>query len=235
MADRLHEFIAESNRIESIHRVTDDEVEAHEQLLALPELTVEAVERFVTDVAGAPLRDKPGMNVRVGNHLPPPGGPEIRAQLVGFLWGLSQPTNYTPYSAHVWYERVHPFIDGNGRSGRAIWAWYMVKLDFDPFALPFLHRFYYQALDASRQPTHNPRRADEMSETTKRVGMNVWVDVEFGLDCFVEFAVSPEGEVTFHGLDLPGMGQNTGAADAVGGTPSAGEAAERLRDIASRA
>jgi Fic family protein len=146
----LETFVAESNQIEGIHRVTGYEVDAHAVLLSLSTLTIEAVEGFVRDVAAAPLRDKPGMNVRVGSHVPPPGGPEIREQLEGFLWGLSQPANYTPYSAHVWYESLHPFMDGNGRSGRAVWAWYMRKLNLDPFALPFLHRFYYQALDASR-------------------------------------------------------------------------------------
>jgi len=41
-------------------------------------------------------------------------------------------------------------MDGNGRSGRAIWAWQMLGDEQDPFAIPFLHRFYYQTLDASR-------------------------------------------------------------------------------------
>jgi len=41
-------------------------------------------------------------------------------------------------------------MDGNGRTGRAIWAWQMQRLGRDPFALPFLHRFYYQTLEAIR-------------------------------------------------------------------------------------
>ena len=149
---QLVDFVRESNRIEGIHRVLDREVDEHARFLELDELTVPALERFVREIAARPLRDRPGMNVRVGDYLPPPGGPEIREKLEGFLWGLSQPTNYTPYSAHVWYERLHPFMDGNGRSGRVVWAWYMRKLGQDPFALPFLHSFYYQALDASRRP-----------------------------------------------------------------------------------
>ena len=48
------------------------------------------------------------------------------------------------------YEMLHPFMDGNGRSGRALWAWMMLRLGQDPFALLFLHRFYYQTLENSR-------------------------------------------------------------------------------------
>ena len=146
----LVEFVLESNRIEGIDRATDYEMDAHAVLLSMPRLTVETIEGFVRDTAAAPLRDRLGMDVRVGDHVPPPGGPEVRERPGDFLEGLNALTNYTPYSAHVWYEQLHPFMDGNGRSGRAIWAWYMRKLGYNPFSLPFLHRFYYQALDASR-------------------------------------------------------------------------------------
>lgn len=45
---------------------------------------------------------------------------------------------------------LHPFMDGNGRTGRAVWAWAMQRDGQDPFALSFLHRFYYQTLEYSR-------------------------------------------------------------------------------------
>ena len=40
----------------------------------------------------------------------------------------------------------HPFTDGNGRSGRALWLWQMNN--HAPFG--FLHTFYYQTLENSR-------------------------------------------------------------------------------------
>ncbi len=58
-----------------------------------------------------------------------------------------------PYISHVAYENLHPFTDGNGRSGRALWLWQMmhgtmrqVNMARD---LGFLHTFYYQTLNAS--------------------------------------------------------------------------------------
>jgi len=33
-----------------------------------------------------------------------------------------------PLDLHVIYEHIHPFADGNGRSGRLLWAWHLNKL-----------------------------------------------------------------------------------------------------------
>jgi hypothetical protein len=83
-------------------------------------------------------------------HLPRPGGPWIEIELDELLVRIND-RDLDPYAAHLRYEALHPFMDGNGRSGRAIWAWHMQREWRDPFALPFLHRFYYQALDASSE------------------------------------------------------------------------------------
>lgn len=148
---RIYAFAEESNRIEGIDRPpTQGEVAALHELLQLPTLHVADVESYVWRVAGAELRRHERMNVRVADHLPPPGGPQLEQDLADLLLRISAPRLLTPYVAHVAYETLHPFMDGNGRSGRAIWAWHMQTWGRDPFALPFLHRFYYQALDASR-------------------------------------------------------------------------------------
>lgn len=146
----LQAFVEESNRIEGILALRPVEVKAHEVLLARDEIVLDDVVAFVSVVAGARLRERAGMNVRVGNHVPPPGGPEIGRSLTSLLRRLFR-LELTPYEGHVAYEQLHPFMDGNGRSGRAIWAWHMMTSGQDPFALPFLHRWYYQALDASRK------------------------------------------------------------------------------------
>jgi hypothetical protein len=143
----LYAFVSESNLIEGIGRApTMEELAAHELFLELPSIGVSDLETFVRVVAGAQLRARPGDNVRVGGHVPPPGGPAVADALRELLaWGAG-----TPHGVHVAYETLHPFMDGNGRSGRVLWAWQMRAAGLDPFVRPFLQTFYYQTLSESR-------------------------------------------------------------------------------------
>lgn len=137
-------FILESNRIEGIIRTPlNREVAAHRDLLALDKITVPDLERFVTPVQpGAVLRrHHPEMDVRVGNYCPPRGGPEIEAALRVIL---DNALKHGSYQTHLDYELLHPFTDGNGRSGRALWLW--GQMGHAP--LGFLHEWYYQTLRA---------------------------------------------------------------------------------------
>ena len=144
----LTDFIRESNRIEGIVREpTKEEISAAENFLALGQITVDDVAMLVSVFQpDARLRNRPGMNVRVGRHVAPEGGPEIEKELTGLLKAVNGDV-LTPYNIHVWYETLHPFIDGNGRSGRMIWAWQMKQRT--GFPLGFLHHFYYQTLGAN--------------------------------------------------------------------------------------
>jgi len=144
----LSDFVTESNRIEGLGPAQAHELLAHELLLRSSVLTVSALAQFVRTIADAPLRARVGMDVRIGNHVPPPGGPAIVDQLNGLLDRIYHDPLCTPYTAHHVYETLHPFIDGNGRSGRALWLWQMGGIARAP--LGFLHHFYYQTLDAGR-------------------------------------------------------------------------------------
>ena len=154
----LSDFVIESNRIEGITRDGEDlqrDIEAHEYLLNQDELTVQNISDFVYAVSGAKLRNKSGMNVFIGDHKPIDGSEEVERQLFFLLVDICA-NALTPYEAHCRYETLHPFMDGNGRSGRVIWLWHAGQNSIGDwedviFRRGFLHNWYYQSLDNSRK------------------------------------------------------------------------------------
>lgn len=72
------------------------------------------------------------IQVYVGAHTPPP--PTIAmGQMYGLLSDLMQnPEGLDPAALHVRFEKIHPFVDGNGRTGRMIWWWHSIKIGQDP-------------------------------------------------------------------------------------------------------
>jgi hypothetical protein len=44
---------------------------------------------------------------------------------------LQNPTESDVWNCHLAYEKIHPFIDGNGRSGRLLWLWLRYKHGFN--------------------------------------------------------------------------------------------------------
>ena len=142
-------FIEQSNLIEGIQRVASAaEFEAHKRFLDLEQVTIPDLEAFVEVIApGKVLRRQPGMNVLVGSHIPPGGGPEIEMQLQTILDQANVGWN-DPWRTHCEYEALHAFLDGNGRSGRVLWLWQQRGKPLPP--LLFLHAAYYQSLAAFR-------------------------------------------------------------------------------------
>lgn len=146
----LRDFVRESNWIEGIFRLpTEQEIEASASFLALFQPSVLELCNFVEACEpGARLRDQIGLGVRVGDYIAPPGSLNIRRRLKALLTSAYQNT-WSPFKIHLQYEMLHPFTDGNGRSGRIIWAWQM-RNNGEEISLPFLQHFYYQTLGETR-------------------------------------------------------------------------------------
>jgi len=141
----LAQFVRESNFIEGIHRdPLASELEAHERFLASDKITIPLLQQFVQSVQpDAILRAHLGVNVAVGRYRPPPGGPKVIEELHSILESVRRGApEQEIFWLHHRYENLHPFTDGNGRSGRVLWLWMMGG------ASPrmFLHEWYYQSL-----------------------------------------------------------------------------------------
>lgn len=141
-------FIKESNKIEGIYREpTKAEIEEFNRFMAQDEIGVACCDKFVSVYQpNAILRKKKGLDVRIGNHVPPRGGREVLQKLLDILNHINMDV-LSPYETHIAFEALHPFTDCNGRLGRMIWMWQMKEAP-----LGFLHTFYYQTLANKETP-----------------------------------------------------------------------------------
>jgi Fic family protein len=100
--------------------------------------------------------------VRVGRYIPPPAQDVSGLMFELLEWWSRQSVSLSPVLSsaivHYRFEAIHPFADGNGRTGRtlALWEWY--RRGFDTHHIFSVDEFYwedrpryYAALDAVRR------------------------------------------------------------------------------------
>lgn len=98
--------------------------------------------------------------VTVGDHLPPqpwkvPIQMEHLIQKYHGEWNTLHPLEQAAY-LHCDFVRIHPFIDGNGRTARLITNLELMKYGYPPVILPVEERaIYYEALQ-KYDDTRNP-------------------------------------------------------------------------------
>lgn len=100
--------------------------------------------------------------VRVGSYTPPPPS-EVSGLMFELLewWNKGAPLLSPVLSSaivHYRFEAIHPFADGNGRTGRALALWELYRRGFDTHHVFSVDEFYwenrsryYAALDAVRE------------------------------------------------------------------------------------
>lgn len=133
------EFIRESNLIEGINSpeadaqsweawlwLVDREHVGREDLLELHGLITRG--QLAKSESGQFRR----VPVSVGGHLPP--APFIaQQQIYEWLMDLMQHwQTLDPKEMHIRFEKIHPFVDGNGRTGRMLMWWHELKQGEDP-------------------------------------------------------------------------------------------------------
>ena len=102
------------------------------------------------------------IRVRVGQYLPP--APEMVSGLMAELleWWHARSAKWSPVISsaviHYQFEAIHPFADGNGRTGRALALWELYRRGFDTHHIFSADEVYwenrpryYAALDAVRR------------------------------------------------------------------------------------
>lgn len=88
------------------------------------------------------------MQVRVGVYFPPPPE-EVSGLMFEFLewWNDDAPVLSPVLSSaivHYRFEAIHPFADGNGRTGRALALWELYRRGFDSHHIFPVDEFYWE-------------------------------------------------------------------------------------------
>jgi Fic family protein len=100
--------------------------------------------------------------VRVGRYVPPPPGDVSGLMFELLAWWNKEAAKMSPVLSsaivHYRFESIHPFADGNGRTGRALALWELYRRGFDTHHIFSVDEFYwenrpryYAALDAVRR------------------------------------------------------------------------------------
>ena len=130
---------------------------------------------------GGVLRDAPiwigpaGCLVEEATFVPPPAEhvPELIDDLVAYLNSSRHPPILKAAAAHAQFETIHPFDDGNGRTGRALIHTVLTSSGLTDSAVPvsgLLDRSrtrYYQALNATHvvcEPDDTAARSNAMHD-----------------------------------------------------------------------
>lgn len=101
--------------------------------------------------------------VRVGKHVPPPAR-DVSPQMFELLgWWNQKAASLSPVLSsailHYQFEWIHPFADGNGRTGRALALWELYRRGFDSHHIFSVDEYYWENRPAYYEALDGVRRA----------------------------------------------------------------------------
>lgn len=144
----LNPFIIESNNIENEGTFIEKELPIYEWWIAnaCNEENLKEFHKRLCNARNQLAKSERGVYRKIpvyvgAKEMMNPGS--IRRAMTQFFGDLHQ---MKPFDAHRLYENIHPFVDLNGRTGRAIWLHQMSQKPYD-FEPHFLHIWYYQSLN----------------------------------------------------------------------------------------
>jgi Fic family protein len=129
------------------------------------------------------------IQVRVGKHFPPAAADVSGLMFELLEWWNEEARELSPVLSsailHYQFEWIHPFADGNGRTGRALALWELYRRGFDGHHIFSVDEYYwedragyYQALDSVRLAGEDLSGwleycAEGLRQTMERVWMRV--------------------------------------------------------------
>lgn len=147
----IKDLIRQSNLIESIDDPIEDQnsLNAWEWLIEWKKPThgmiLELHYRITKNFAEAHPGHYRTHNVQVGNYAPPKWN-TVLYLMDDFVDKFGDTTNpLNPIDTHIWFERIHPFADGNGRTGRLLLWWQETLLGYDLTEITYAGRDGYYA------------------------------------------------------------------------------------------
>lgn len=145
----MQAHIRNSNLIESVDDKFEDRLslEAWKWLVKQPRLTRSVVMQIHSMIMLGKLdaRDL-GQPRRVAVIVGPYPTPEPYLAihlLANWILDMRSWRKLDPKEMHIRFEKIHPFIDGNGRIGRMLFWWHEVKLGRRPTLIEFEKRQDY--------------------------------------------------------------------------------------------
>jgi Fic family protein len=129
--------------------------------------------------------------VRVGQYIPPPPGDVSGLMFELLEWWNKAAADLSPILSsaiiHYRFEAIHPFADGNGRTGRALSLWELYRRGFDMHHIFSVDEFYwedraryYRELESVRHSGEDMTHwleycAEGLQQTLERVWLRIQV------------------------------------------------------------